>query len=82
MVSCKEDKPVVDEDPKLKTYEKLGMDTNHKAVYEALVVGSDAPDFSGTDQYGNVHDLNSLTKDSSLVVIFYRGNGVLFVAGI
>jgi peroxiredoxin len=40
----------------------------------ALVMGSKAPDFSGTDYQGKKHNLKSLLKNHNAVVIFfYRG---------
>jgi peroxiredoxin len=73
LFACKEDQTTKDEKDRIANLEKLGVDTQAKSNYEALTIGSNAPDFSGTDQFGNEHSLNSLTQDSSLVVVFYRG---------
>lgn len=43
------------------------------AGQEELPEGSQAPDFSGTDQYGNLIVLDSLLKKNRVVVVFYRG---------
>ena len=48
---------------------KYGMASEPKG----LKVGTKAPAFKGIDQNGNVHSLQSLTKDGPLVIIFYRG---------
>ena len=40
---------------------------------EGLFINSKAPDFKGTDQYGNEIRLKDVLKDSLVVLIFYRG---------
>jgi len=40
---------------------------------EGLFINSKAPDFKGTDQYGNEIRLKDILKDSLVVLIFYRG---------
>ena len=40
---------------------------------EGLFINSKAPDFKGTDQYGNEVRLKDILKDSLVVLIFYRG---------
>ena len=40
----------------------------------AIVVGETAPDFSLLDTTGTPRRLSELTKDSSCVVLFYRGH--------
>ena len=73
LLSCQNEKANSPEKKTLAKYEKYGIDTKTRQVYEGLAVGDIAPDFSGKDQYGNEHTLSSLTQDNSLVIIFYRG---------
>ena len=40
---------------------------------EGLFINSKAPDFRSTDQYGNEIRLRDMVKDSTVVLIFYRG---------
>ncbi len=40
---------------------------------EGLFINSKAPDFKGTDQYGNEIRLKDVVKDSLVVLVFYRG---------
>lgn len=54
-------------------YTKLGVDTT-KGVPNGLQVGDKAPDFKGTDQFGEKISLSKLLKDKQQVVVFfYRG---------
>jgi thioredoxin-dependent peroxiredoxin len=39
-----------------------------------IIVGETAPDFSLPDSTGTPRRLSELTKDSSCVVLFYRGH--------
>ena len=40
---------------------------------EGLFINSTAPDFKAIDQYGTEIRLKDVLKDSSVVLIFYRG---------
>src|SRR5262245_1267829 len=40
---------------------------------EGLFINSKAPDFKGTDQYGNEIRLKDVVKDSLVILFFYRG---------
>lgn len=53
-------------------YEKLGVDTT-AGIPTGLAVGSKAPDFSGTDQWGKSVKLNEVLDNQRAVVFFYRG---------
>ena len=44
------------------------------AQSQGIVVGEKAPDFSLSDSTGTMRSLSALTKDSSCVVLFYRGH--------
>jgi cytochrome oxidase Cu insertion factor (SCO1/SenC/PrrC family) len=49
---------------------------------EGLFINSKAPDFKATDQYGKEIRLKDVLKDSLVVLIFYRENGVHTVSSI
>jgi peroxiredoxin len=41
---------------------------------QQIIVGQTAPDFSLPDTTGTLRQLSELTRDSSCVVLFYRGH--------
>lgn len=73
ILSCQNEKVETKGNKTSELYKKMGMEASDSKVYESLRLGDIAPDFTGKDQFGNEHSLSSLTQDSSLVIIFYRG---------
>ena len=49
-------------------------DKPDKDAARQIIVGETAPDFSLPDSTGTPRRLSELTKDSSCVVLFYRGH--------
>ena len=55
-------------------YTKYGIADFSIPQLSALEVGQNAPSFKATDQNNQMIDLNILTQDNNVILIFYRGN--------
>lgn len=55
------------------SYEKLGVAEKSISELKPILEGGIAPDFTATDQLGNTLQLSEMLKDSSVVLVFYRG---------
>jgi len=54
-------------------YEKFGISEESIPSLKAIPVGGVAPDFTASDQNGNTLQLSEMVKDSSVILVFYRG---------
>jgi cytochrome oxidase Cu insertion factor (SCO1/SenC/PrrC family) len=53
---------------------RLGMDVTETNTPKGLMVGEEAPDFSGVDQYSQEVSLGDMLEEGEVVLIFYRGD--------
>ncbi|NNE25291.1 MAG: AhpC/TSA family protein [Saprospiraceae bacterium] len=56
------------------SYTKYGISDQSIAQLRALEVGESAPDFKASDQNNKKINLNKLTEEHNVILIFYRGN--------
>ncbi len=53
---------------------RLGMDVTEENTPKGLMVGEEAPGFSGVDQYSQEVSLEGMLEEGEVVLIFYRGD--------